>query len=174
VPNQEAKTPPAWPSEDLHAAMAKLIRADFGEIIWRDRNRFGPIASAVSPISGRTYLYDAVVSGKLSAAKWLVRLGGQVREAEARTPTQPSPWQAALSAADPLPMLRVLLTSESLTTAALGQCADDLLALSRRASSRHQVMAAHEAYCDACRRAGRVAVERPAVGADVAKRQPAW
>jgi hypothetical protein len=141
--------------DDLHAAMAKLIRTDYGELIWRDRSRFAPIAASVSPTSGRTYLYDAVAGGKLSAAKWLVRLGGRVREPQAGNAPHPSPWQAALSAADPLPMLRVLLTSEGLTPSDLGLCADDLLALSRRASSRRDVTAAHDAYCDACGRAGR-------------------
>ncbi len=143
------------PLDDLHAAMAKLIKADFGELIWRDRRLFEPIAADVSPISGRTYLYDAVAAGKLSAAKWLVRLGGRVREPQAGNSPHPSPWQAALSAGDPMPMLRTLLTSEGLRPVDLGLCADDLLALRKRASSPRDVSAAHEAYCDTCRRIGR-------------------
>ena len=135
--------------------MSKLIKADFGEMIWRDRRLFGPIAGDVSPVTGRTYLYDAVVAGKLSAAKWLVRLGGRVREPQSGTTPHPSPWQAALSGGDPLPMLRALLTSEDLRPADLGLCADDLLALRKRASTPRDISAAHEAYCDTCRRIGR-------------------
>jgi hypothetical protein len=145
--------PPA--DDDLHAAMAKLIKADFGELIWRDRRLFGQIAADVSPLSGRTYLYDAVAAGKLSAAKWLVRLGGRVREPQGGSAPLPSPWQAALLAADPLPMLRTLLTSDSLKPGDLGLCADDLLALRQRASSAREVTAAHETYCETCRRIGR-------------------
>jgi hypothetical protein len=143
------------PLDDLHAAIAKLIKADFGELIWRDRRLFGAIAADVSPVSGRTYLYDAVAAGKLSAAKWLVRLGARVREPQGGPAPHPSPWQAALSAGDPLPMLRTLLTSEGLRPADLGLCADDLLALRKRASSPRDVTATHEAYCDTCRRIGR-------------------
>lgn len=141
--------------DDLHAAMTKLINADFGEVIWRDRRLFEAIAADVSPISGRTFLYDAVAAGKLSAAKWLVRLGGRVREPQVGHAPHPSPWQAALSSGDPMPMLRTLLTSAGLRPADLALCADDLLALRKRAASVRDVTAAHEVYCEACRRIGR-------------------
>lgn len=150
------------PPEDIHAAMAKLIRTDFGEVIWRDRRRFGPIAAAVSPASGRTYLYDAVAGGKLSAARWLVRLGGRVREPQAGIAPHPCPWQAALVTANPYPMLRVLLSSDGLTRTDLGRCADDLLALRHRASSASDGRAAHDAYCEACKRIGRHPSPQPA------------
>lgn len=149
------------PPDDVHAAMSKLIRTDFGEVIWRDRRRFGPIAAGVSPASGRTYLYEAVVGGKLSAARWLVRLGGRVREPQAGVAPHPCPWQAALSTADPFPMLRVLLASDGLTRNDLACCADELLALRQRASVRHDVKAAQEVYCEACRRIGRRPIPQP-------------
>lgn len=144
------------PPDDVHAAMSELIKTDFGEVIWRDRHRFAPIAASVSPVSGRTYLYDAVAGGKLSAAKWLVRLGGRVREPQAGvTAPYPCPWQAALSTTNPLPMLRVLLTSQGITPADLGHCADDLLTLRQRASSARDMSAAHDAYSETCQRIGR-------------------
>ena len=142
--------------DDVHAALSELIRTDFGEVIWRDRHRFAPIAASVSPVSGRTYLYDAVAGGKLSAAKWLVRLGGRVRESQVGvTPQHPCPWQAAMSTANPLPMLRVLLTSADFTPSDLGRCADDLLTLRQRASSPRNVTAANDAYSETCLRIGR-------------------
>lgn len=143
------------PPDDVHAALSKLIRTDFGEVIWRDRQRFGPVAAGVSPASGRTYLYEAVVGGKVSAARWLVRLGGRVREPQGGLTSQACPWQAALSTSNPFPMLRVLLASDSLTPAELGRCADDLLMLRQRASSAHDVNAAQEVYSEACQRIGR-------------------
>jgi hypothetical protein len=146
---------------DLHAAMAQLIKADYGELIWRDRSRFEPIVSVASPITGRSHLFDAVAGQKLSAAKWLVRLGGRVREPADGVPSLPCPWSAALAASDPAPMLRVLLTSESLTPDELAQCADDLLILQSRALTRHAATALYEAYCDACRRIGRPPAPAP-------------
>ncbi len=149
--------------DDVHAALSELIRTDFGEVIWRDRHRFGPIAASVSPVSGRTYLYDAVAGGKLSAAKWLVRLGGRVREPQAGvTPAHPCPWQAAMSTANPLPMLRVLLTSADFTPVDLGRCADDLLTLRQRASSARDMTAANDAYSETCQRIGRKPSPPPA------------
>jgi len=141
---------------DLHAAMAQLIKADYGELIWRDRDRFQPIVSVASPITGRSHLFDAVTGQKLSAAKWLVRLGGRVREPADGIPPLPCPWAAALASSDPVPMLKVLLTSDGLTPAELGQCADELLALQSRALTRHSATAVYEAYCDACRRIDRL------------------
>ncbi len=143
------------PSDDLHAAMAKLIRADFGEVIWRDRDRLGPIAPTVSPATGHTHLHDAVTARKLSAAKWLVRLGGRVREPHDGTADCACPWDAALRLPDPVPMLLVLLTSDSLTAAQLAQCADDLLAIHRSATTQRADAAAYDAYCTVCRRINR-------------------
>jgi hypothetical protein len=141
--------------------MSKLIRTDYGELIWRDRVRLGPIASGVSPTTGRTYLYDAVTARSLSAAKWLVRLGGRVREPQDGLSPLPSPWHAALHGADPVPMLRTLLTSEGLTPVELGECADDLRALQQRAPTRRAVTLAYDAYCDTCRRIDRDAGPPP-------------
>jgi hypothetical protein len=145
----------------MHAALSKLIKADYGEIIWRDRVRLGSIAASVSPVSHRTYLYEAVTAGKLSAAKWLVRLGGRVREPQDGAVPLPCPWHAALAASDPAPMLRALLASEALTPVELGQCADDLLALQWRTPTPRGATAVYEAYCVACQRIGRDAEPRP-------------
>jgi hypothetical protein len=149
------KRPVAATDDDVHADLARLIKADFGEVIWRDRIRFGLIAPSVSPATGHTHLYDAVAAGKLSAVKWLVRLGGRVREQQDGISPLPCPWDAALGLANPAPMLGALLTSEALTPVELAECADALLTLYQRAPTPRAEIAAYEVYCNACRRIDR-------------------
>lgn len=137
----------------LHASMATLIRSDFGELIWRDRARLGPIAPVVSPHTGQTHLHDAVAKRKLSAVKWLVRLGGRVREP--RGGPLSCPWVTALQSPEPLPILRLLLTSPTLTPDELAQCADDLVLVRDRARSRGDITTAYAIYAEVCQRVGR-------------------
>jgi hypothetical protein len=133
---------------DPHSELAALIKADFGEVMWRDRTRLGPAIGAISPLTGHSHLYDAVVARKLSAVRWLVRLGGRVFERPAPT----DPWRAALELTDPVPTLELLLTSGALTPAELGACADDLRALERSTSRPAVASAAYKLYSQTCRR----------------------
>ncbi len=135
-------------NDDLHSELARLIRADFGEVIWRDRSRLHEAVTAVSPHTGHSHLYDAVVGRKLSAVRWLVRLGGRVREPVDNS----NPWLAALRMTDPLPTLKLLLGSQTMSAADLSACADDLRALERAASRQPIADDAHKLYLDACRR----------------------
>jgi hypothetical protein len=133
---------------DLHSELARLIKADFGEVIWRDRLRLQDVVTAVSPLTGHTPLYDAVVGHKLSAVRWLVRLGGRVREVG----EDGNPWHAALRLTDPLPTLELLLTSRAISTIDLTACADELRALERGALHQRVADGARRLYLDACRR----------------------
>jgi hypothetical protein len=133
---------------DLHTELAALIRADFGEVMWRDRTRLGQAIGTISPLTGHSHLYDAVVARKLSAVRWLVRLGGQVRDRVQAS----DPWRAALELNDPVPMLELLLTSGALGPDELGACADDLRALERSTSRPGVATAAYKLYLETCRR----------------------
>ena len=133
---------------DLHSELARLIKADFGEVIWRDRVRLQAVVTEVSPLTGHTPLYDAVVGRKLSAVRWLVRLGGRVREGG----EDGNPWHAALRMTEPLPTLELLLTSGAMTTIDLNACADELRALERGALHQRVADGARRLYLDACRR----------------------
>jgi hypothetical protein len=133
---------------DLHTELAALIRADFGEVMWRDRTRLGQAIGTVSPLTGHSHLYDAVVARKLSAVRWLVRLGGQVRDRVQAS----DPWRAALELNDPVPMLELLLTSGALSLDELGACADDLRALERSTSRPGVATGAYKLYLETCRR----------------------
>ena len=133
---------------DLHTELAALIRADFGEVMWRDRTRLGQAIGTISPLTGHSHLYDAVVARKLSAVRWLVRLGGQVRDRVQAS----DPWRAALELNDPVPMLELLLTSGALSLDELGACADDLRALERSTSRPGVATGAYKLYLETCRR----------------------
>jgi hypothetical protein len=133
---------------DPHTELAALIRADFGEVMWRDRTRLGQAIAAISPLTGHSHLYDAVVARKLSAVRWLVRLGGRVCER-----LEPSdPWRAALHLNDPVPTLELLLTSDALGIDDLGACADDLRALERSTVRPAVATGAYKLYLETCRR----------------------
>lgn len=139
-------------ASDLHTELSALIKADFGEVMWRDRTRLGPAIGAISPHTGYSHLYEAVVARKLSAVRWLVRLGGRVCER-----LEPSdPWRAALQLTDPVPMLELLLTSRDLSIDELGLCADDLRALERSTSRPVVAGSAYKLYLETCRRIERV------------------
>jgi hypothetical protein len=133
---------------DPHSEIAALIRADFGEVMWRDRTRLREAFEAVSPITGHTHLYDAVVARKLSAVRWLVRLGGRVRDRSQAG----DPWRAAMLLTDPVPTLELLLTSGALGTEDLGACADELRVLNRTASRPGVAAGAYKLYLETCRR----------------------
>lgn len=133
---------------DLHSEMAALIKADFGEVMWRDRTRLGPAVSAISPLTGHSHLYDAVIARKLSAVRWLVRLGGRVCERLEFG----DPWRAALELTDPVPTLELLLTSGALSPIELGECADDLRALESSTSRPAVASGAYKLYLQTCRR----------------------
>ena len=133
---------------DPHSELAALIKADFGEVMWRDRIRLGPAASAVSPLTGHSHLYDAVVARKLSAIRWLVRLGGRVCDRFEAS----DPWRAALELTDPVPTLELLLTSGALSIDELGACADDLRVLERSTSRPAVAGGAYKLYLETCRR----------------------
>lgn len=133
---------------DPHTELAALIRADFGEVMWRDRTRLGQAIGAISPITGHSHLYDAVVARKLSAVRWLVRLGGRVCERLQAS----DPWRAALQLNDPVPMLELLLTSGALSIDELGACADDLRTLERTTSRPAVATGAYKLYLETCRR----------------------
>lgn len=137
---------------DVHTELAALIKADFGEVMWRDRIRLGPAASAISPHTGHSHLYDAVVARKLSAIRWLVRLGGRVCERLQAS----DPWRAALELTDPVPTLELLLTSGALDVDELGECADDLRTLERSTSRPAVATGAYKLYLETCRRIERV------------------
>lgn|SRR5579859_2732902 len=116
--------------------------------MWRDRTRLGQAVGTVSPITGHSHLYDAVVARKLSAVRWLVRLGGRVVErVEAH-----DPWRAALQLTDPVPTLELLLTSSALNAEELGECADDLHTLERSTSRPAVAAGAYKLYMETCRR----------------------
>jgi hypothetical protein len=133
---------------DPHSELASLIRADFGEVMWRDRTRLRDAISAVSPLTGNTHLYDAVVARKLSAVRWLVRLGGRVREG-----TQMSdPWRAALLLNDPVPTLELLLSSGALGAEDLGACADELRTLEKTTSRPGVAAGVYKLYRETCLR----------------------
>ena len=133
---------------DPHTELAALIRADFGEVMWRDRTRLGQAIAAISPLTGQSHLYVAVVARMLSAVRWLVRLGGRVFER-----LQPSdPWRAALLLNDPVPTLELLLTSGALSIDDLGTCADDLRTLERSTSRPAVATGAYQLYLQTCRR----------------------
>ena len=137
---------------DPHTELAALIRADFGEVMWRDRTRLGQAIGAVSPLTGHSHLYDAVVARKLSAVRWLVRLGGQVyNRLEAS-----DPWRAALLLTDPVPTLELLLTSAALSSEELSACADDLRVLERSTARPAIATGAYKLYLETCRRIERV------------------
>jgi hypothetical protein len=135
-------------SPTLHEELAALIKADFGEVMWRDRTRLGGAIDVVSPLTGHTHLYDAVVARKLSAVRWLVRLGGRVRERSELA----DPWGAALGLLDPVPMLELLLSSAALRTEDLGACADELRALERRVSRPGVAAGVYRLYRETCQR----------------------
>jgi hypothetical protein len=133
---------------DVHTELAALIRADFGEVMWRDRTRLGQAIGAISPLTGHSHLYDAVVARKLSAVRWLVRLGGRVCERlEAG-----DPWRAALQLTDPVPTLELLLSSGTLSIDELGACADDLRMLERSTSRPAVATGAYKLYLQTCKR----------------------
>ncbi len=133
---------------DPHSELAALIKADFGEVMWRDRVRLREAIGSVSPITGHTHLYDAVVARKLSAVRWLVRLGGGVREQSQAA----DPWRAALQLNDPVPTLELLLTSGALGTEELGACADELRTLQRTVSRPGVAAGVYKLYLETCRR----------------------
>jgi hypothetical protein len=133
---------------DPHTELAALIRADFGEVMWRDRTRLGQAIGTVSPLTGHSHLYDAVVAQKLSAVRWLVRLGGRVCERLQAS----DPWRAALLLNDPVPTLELLLTSGALSLDELGGCADDLRTLQRSTARPAVATGAYKLYVETCRR----------------------
>ena len=133
---------------DPHSELAALIKADFGEVMWRDRTRLGQAIGAVSPITGHSHLYDAVAARKLSAVRWLVRLGGRVRERQQAN----DPWRAALQLTDPVQTLELLLTSGALSIDELGECANDLRALERSTTRPAIAAGAYKLYLETCRR----------------------
>jgi hypothetical protein len=133
---------------DPHTELAALIKADFGEVMWRDRTRLGQAIGAVSPITGHSHLYDAVVARKLSAVRWLVRLGGRPCERLQDI----DPWRAALQLSDPVPTLELLLSSPALNTDELGDCADGLRVLERSTSRPAIAAGAYKLYLETCRR----------------------
>jgi hypothetical protein len=137
---------------DLHTELAALIRADFGEVMWRDRTRLGQAIGAVSPLTGHSHLYDAVVARKLSAVRWLVRLGGRVCDRLEAS----DPWRAALQLTDPVPTLELLLTSGALSIDELGACADDLRTLERSTQRPAVATGAYKLYLETCRRIERM------------------
>lgn len=133
---------------DPHTEIAALIKADFGEVMWRDRVRLRDAIGAVSPITGHSHLYDAVVARKLSAVRWLVRLGGRVCERLQDS----DPWRAALQLTDPVPTLELLLASDALNHHELGDCANDLRALNGSASRPAIAASAYKLYLETCQR----------------------
>ncbi len=133
---------------DPHTELAALIKADFGEVMWRDRTRLGEAIGTISPLTGHSHLYDAVVAQKLSAVRWLVRLGGRVFERLQAS----DPWRAALQLNDPVPMLELLLTSGALSSEELSTCADDLRVVERSTSRTAVATGAYKLYLETCRR----------------------